>query len=130
MSHTLHKIGVSSQIGVYSDATEVGPNQRWLFTAGTPGLHPDGTLPPDITGQSKQAWENIMAILEKAGMEVTDIVKVTTSLLDAKYVGDYANVRKAYLKGYEPAFMLQIIPGLIWPEVLVEIEVIAARKVD
>ncbi|CAM2157258.1 2-iminobutanoate/2-iminopropanoate deaminase [Pararobbsia alpina] len=130
MSHTLHKIGVSSQIGVYSDATEVGPNQRWLFTAGTPGLHPDGTLPPDITGQSQQAWENIMAILNKAGMDVTDIVKVTTSLLDAKYVGDYAKVRKEFLKGYEPAFMLQIIPGLIWPEVLVEIEVIAAKKAD
>jgi enamine deaminase RidA (YjgF/YER057c/UK114 family) len=127
MSHRLHKIGVASQIGVYSDATEVGPNQRWLFTAGTPGLHPDGTLPPDIEGQSKQAWENIVAILKNADMDVTDIVKVTTSLLDAKYVGEYAKVRKDYLKGHEPAFMLQIIPGLIWPEVLVEIEVIAAK---
>ncbi len=28
-----------------SDAIEVAPNVRWLVTAGTPGLAPDGTLP-------------------------------------------------------------------------------------
>jgi enamine deaminase RidA (YjgF/YER057c/UK114 family) len=127
MPHTLHKIGVASQIGVYSDATEVAPNQRWLYSAGTPGLAPDGTLPPDIIGQSQQAWENILAILDKAEMAVTDIVKVTTSLTSADYIKDYAKVRAEFLRGYEPAFMLQIIPGLVRPEMLVEIEIIAAR---
>jgi 2-iminobutanoate/2-iminopropanoate deaminase len=129
MPHTLHKIGVASQIGVYSDATEVGPNQRWLFTAGTPGLSPEGDLPADITGQSKQAWINVMAILAKANMGIQDIVKVTTSLTSADYIRDYAKVRGEFLQGYEPAFMLQIIPGLIRPEMMVEVEIIAAKTV-
>ena len=38
MSHTIHDIGVASQIGKYSDAIEVGANLRWLVTSGTPGL--------------------------------------------------------------------------------------------
>jgi enamine deaminase RidA (YjgF/YER057c/UK114 family) len=129
MSHKLHKIGVASQIGVYSDATEVQPNQRWLYTAGTPGLAPNGEIADDIVGQSKQAWLNVMAILKKADMEVTDIVKVTTSLTSDAYIRDYAKVRAEFLQGYEPAFMLQIIPGLVRPNILVEIEIIAAKVV-
>ena len=35
MSHTIHDIGVASQIGTYSDAIETGPNLRWLLTSGT-----------------------------------------------------------------------------------------------
>jgi len=38
MAHTIHDVGVASQIGLYSDAIEVQPNLRWLMTSGTPGL--------------------------------------------------------------------------------------------
>ena len=38
MTHTIHDVGVASQIGAYSDALEAGPNLRWLMTSGTPGL--------------------------------------------------------------------------------------------
>jgi hypothetical protein len=36
-------------------------------------------------------------------------------------------VRKEFLGDVEPAFMLQIWSGLIKPDVLVEIEIVAAR---
>ncbi|MEI6001642.1 RidA family protein [Paraburkholderia bengalensis] len=127
MTHTLHKIGIASQIGVYSDAVEIAPNQRWLYTAGTPGLAPDGTLAEDIVEQSKQAWRNVISLLDRAGMTVRDIVKVTTTLTDEKYIRDYAQVRANVLQGYEPAFMLQIMPALVRPEFLVEIEIVAAK---
>jgi 2-iminobutanoate/2-iminopropanoate deaminase len=127
MSHTLHKINVASQIGVYSDAVEVQPNQRWLYTAGTPGLAPDGSLPDGIVEQSKQAWSNVLALLDKAGMSILDIVKVTTTLTSEAYIRDYAKVRADFLHGYGPAFMLQIMPALVRPEFLVEIEIIAAK---
>jgi|SRR6516162_7108674 hypothetical protein len=38
MYHTIHDIGVASQIASYSDAIEVNPKLRWLLTSGTPGL--------------------------------------------------------------------------------------------
>jgi len=79
--HTRRDVGVARQIGTYSDAIEVAPGQRWLFSAGTPGLTADGTLPPDITGQAEIAWTHILAMLERASMTVHHLVKVTHCLL-------------------------------------------------
>src|SRR6516225_12229285 len=84
MAHTIHDIGVASQIGSYSDAIEAKPNLRWLITSGTPGLAVNGDgLPKDITGQAELAWQHIIGILGKANMSVTDIVKVTQYLTRA-----------------------------------------------
>ena len=41
MTHKIHDIGVAKQIGAYSDAYEVAPNARWLFSSGTAGLSLD-----------------------------------------------------------------------------------------
>ena len=76
MNHMIHDIGVASQIGAYSDAIEVKPNQRWLLTSGTPGLSQSGELPDEISGQAKLAWEHIDRMLQLAGMTMADIVKV------------------------------------------------------
>jgi len=59
MTNAIHDIGIARQIGTYSDAIEVPANARWLFTAGTPGLAEDGTLPSDITAQAELAWQHI-----------------------------------------------------------------------
>ena len=49
MTHRIHDVGVAARIGKYGDAIEVAPNQRWLFTSGTPGMDEKGEFPPDIT---------------------------------------------------------------------------------
>jgi enamine deaminase RidA (YjgF/YER057c/UK114 family) len=36
-------------------------------------------------------------------------------------------VRYKFLEDARPAFMLLVVPQLVWPETLVEIEVIAAK---
>ena len=90
MAHTIHDIGVASQIGSYSDAVEAGPNLRWLLTSGTPGLSVNGKLPKDITGQAELAWEHILRMLDKAGMTVADVLKVTQYLTRAEDIPSYA----------------------------------------
>jgi 2-iminobutanoate/2-iminopropanoate deaminase len=128
MAHTIHDIGVASQIGSYSDTIEAKPNLRWLMTSGTPGLTVNGDgLPKDITGQAELAWQHIIGILGKAGMTVADIVKVTQYLTRADDIAAYAKVRTRYLGQARPAAMLLIIPQLVWPEILVEVEIIAAK---
>jgi 2-iminobutanoate/2-iminopropanoate deaminase len=127
MTNKIHDIGVARQIGTYSDAVEAPANSRWLITAGTPGLASNGTLPADITGQAEIAWSNIVAILEKAGMAVGDIVKVTQYLLHATDIPAYAKVRAKFLGEARPASMLLIVPALVRPEFLLEIEVQAAK---
>jgi enamine deaminase RidA (YjgF/YER057c/UK114 family) len=127
MSHLIHNIGVSHQIGKYSDAIEVQADVRWLFTSGTPGLEANGGLPVDIAGQTELAWKHILRILEKANMGVSDVVKVTQYLTRAEDIAAYAKVRSRFLGDAEPASMLLVIPQLVRPGFLVEVEVIAAK---
>jgi 2-iminobutanoate/2-iminopropanoate deaminase len=124
-----HDIGVASQIGTYSDGVEVPPGQRWLYTAGTPGLALDGTFPGDIAGQAEIAWTHIVSLLERADMTVHDLVKVTQYLLHAGDIRPYAAVRSRFLGTARPASMLLIVPALVRPEFLLEIEVVAAKAV-
>lgn len=129
MPHKIISAGVAQQIGTYSDAIEAAPGLRWLFTAGTPGLGLDGVLPKDITAQAEQAWKHILTMLEKAGMRVQDLVKVTHYLTDAKDIPAYVKVRAKYLGEARPASMLIVLTpgGLVRPEFLLEIEAIAAK---
>jgi 2-iminobutanoate/2-iminopropanoate deaminase len=127
MKHTIHDIGVARQIGAYSDAIEVGPNLRWLLTSGTPGLATDGDLPKDISGQTELAWKHVISMLERAGMTVADIVKVTQYLTRAEDIAAYGKVRTRFLGDVRPAAMLLVIPQLVRPEFLVEVEVVAAK---
>ena len=127
MTHKIHDIGVASQIGAYSDAIEAGPNLRWLMTSGTPGLSTIGELPKDIAGQADLAWKHIARMLDRAGMTVADIVKVTQYLIRAEDIPAYAKVRSTFLRDARPASMLLVVPQLVRPEFLLEVEVIAAK---
>jgi 2-iminobutanoate/2-iminopropanoate deaminase len=120
-------IGVARQIGAYSDGVEAPASARWVFTAGTPGIMPDGSYPQGITAQAEQAWKNILAILAEAGMGVKDLVKVTHYLVRQEDIKDYVAVRARYLGDARPASMLTIVPALVKPEMLVEIEAVAAK---
>ena len=127
MNHTIHDIGVGRQIAAYSDAIEVGPNLRWLLTSGTPGLATDGDLPKNISGQAELAWKHVISMLERAGMTVADIVKVTQYLTRAEDIAAYGKVRTRFLGDVRPAAMLLVIPELVRREFLVEVEIVAAK---
>ena len=128
MPHSVHDIAIAKQIGAYSDAIEVAPGLRWLFTAGTPGLERSGKLPSDITGQAEIAWTHIIALLASAGMNVHDLVKVTHYLVRAEDIPAYVKVRARFLGDVRPASMFLLTPALVRPEFLLEIEAIAAKR--
>jgi 2-iminobutanoate/2-iminopropanoate deaminase len=119
--------GVAAQIGLYSDGVEVPSQARWLYTAGTPGLRPDGTLPETFEEQVEQTWRNILTILESASMGVEDIVKVTQYLMRREDIQANAAARNRFLDGARPTSMMSVVAGLVRPEFLVEIEVYAAK---
>jgi enamine deaminase RidA (YjgF/YER057c/UK114 family) len=58
---------------------------------------------------------------------VHDLVKVTHYLLNADDIPAYVKVRSRYLGDARPASMLLIVPGLVRPEFLLEVEAIAAK---
>jgi 2-iminobutanoate/2-iminopropanoate deaminase len=66
-------------------------------------------------------------MLERAGMTVADIVKVTQYLTRAEDIAAYGKVRTRFLGDVRPAAMLLVIPQLVRPEFLVEVEIVAAK---
>jgi 2-iminobutanoate/2-iminopropanoate deaminase len=127
MTHGLHGVGVAARIGKYGDAIEVAPNQRWLFTSGTPGMDEKGEFPPDITRQAELAWGHILKMLKSADMSVADLVKITQYLTRPEDIPAYVQVRTRILGEARPASMLMVVAGLPRPEFLLEIDAVAAR---
>jgi 2-iminobutanoate/2-iminopropanoate deaminase len=118
-------VGVAAQIGHYSDAVRVPAGYDQIIVSGTPGLAADGTLPADMTGQATLAWRNVEKILDAAGASLGDIVAVRQWLTNPDHIADYVAVRSSLLHD-KPAFMLAVIPALVRPGFLVEVEVTAA----
>jgi len=119
-------VGISKQIGKYSDAVEVPRNARWLFISGTPGLTPEGTLPNTFEGQAEQAWKNVLEILKQAGMASEHLVKIVQYLVRAGDIAVYGGVRTRMLGDCRPASMLLVVPALVKPDFLIEVEAYAA----
>lgn len=123
-----HDAGVAKHIGTYSDAVEIGSAQRIIYVSGTPGIDADsGHLPDDFAEQADLAWRNVVNILKRADMGVEDIVKLTQHLIRREDLKIYREIRSRYLGTCAPASMLTLLPGLVWPNMLIELEVVAAK---
>ena len=80
----------------FSDAVRVG---NILYLSGQIGIGPDGKLPDGIDAQTKQAMENIGAVLKRAGVTYADVFHCTAFLADMK---DWPAFNKVYVP-YFPA---------------------------
>jgi enamine deaminase RidA (YjgF/YER057c/UK114 family) len=69
---------IHAPVGRYVHQVEVIGEARTLYLAGQVGMRPDGSVPDDAVEQLGVALENVLANLEAAGFEPTDIVKLTT----------------------------------------------------
>lgn len=111
----------------YSHGMVIPPNARVLHTAGQIGVRPDGSVPATIEEQAEQVWINLLAILRGAGMEVSDIVKLTAFVVGDHNYPAYAAARVRHLGDHKPASTAFCVPQLLRPEWLLEVELIAAR---
>jgi enamine deaminase RidA (YjgF/YER057c/UK114 family) len=64
--------------GQYTQAVEVTGATRTLYVSGQVGVAADGSIPSDAEAQCTLAWRNLQAQLRAAGMEITNLVKITT----------------------------------------------------
>ncbi|WP_329460608.1 RidA family protein [Streptomyces sp. NBC_01497] len=117
--------GISHQIGRYADAVRVPAGYDTIVLSGTPGLTADGTLPESFADEATQAWRNVEAILSQAGAGLSDIISIRQWFISPDDIAAYVPIRTQFIK-HEPASMLAVIPALVWPQIRVEIEVVAA----
>ncbi len=118
--------GVRSPAGRYSHVGEIGPNARLFHLAGQTGTAPDGTIGEGIEEQAALVYRNITTILKECGMGLENLVKVTIFLTSPDYIDAWRGAQKEALGDVVPASTLLIVSRLARPELLVEVEAIAA----
>ena len=83
----------------------------------------------DFIGQMEQALRNIVAVVEAAGGQISDITRLTWYVIDKKeYLAKQAEVGAVYravLGRHFPAMTMVVVAGLIEDLALVEIEATA-----
>lgn len=114
-------------VPTYVNGIEVPPNARWLSVSGQVGVDRSGQVLPTYEEQCAQVWRNIVAILGSAAMEVSDIVKMTAYVVHGQDMAAYGRIRGEFLKGHRPSSTMITVPALLRPEMLIEVEVNAAR---
>ncbi len=84
----------------------------------------------DFVGQVEQALSNVLAVVQAAGGQATDIARLTWYVTDKReYLARLAEVGEAYRRvmgRHFPAMTMVVVAGLIEDEALVEIEATAA----
>ncbi len=118
---------IAAPFSRYSQGIEVPANSRWLHVSGQVGARPDGTLEKGFEAQARRSWSNLVAVLHAAGMGVSDLVKVNVFLTRREDIPASRAVRDEVLVGAQPASTLVIVSGLAHPDLLIEIEAVAAR---
>lgn len=114
--------------GIYAYGVETRAGARVLHISGQVGVSEDGVLPDDFYGQCKQAILNVEAVLRKADMTLADIVKMSFFLVRREDMDMLVEVRKELLDGVRPAITTLFVAGLVSPDWLVEVEVVACAE--
>lgn len=109
-------------IGPYSQAIET---EDLIFVSGQLPVE-NGIMPEDIAAQTRASLNNVKAILEAAGSDLSKVVKTTVFLKD---MGDFAGMNEVYASFFtEPyparaCFEVAKLPK----DAKVEIEAIAVK---
>lgn len=109
----------------YAQALEVTGASRLLFISGQVPEDAAGGLPEGFEAQARQAWANVLAQLEAAGLGVANLAKVTIFLARREDAMANRAVRQDVLGAHQPALTV-IVTGIFDTRWLLEIEAVAA----
>jgi len=114
--------------GVYSHQVEIQGPERLLVISGQVGARPDGTIPEDPLEQLDLVLENIARNLHAAGMDFTDVLKISYFLVGEIDLPQLREKMRERFRGHAPCSTLLYVAGLASPAYRVEIEVWAGRE--
>jgi enamine deaminase RidA (YjgF/YER057c/UK114 family) len=118
---------VHPPLGRYVHQIEVTGESRLLFLSGQIGIALDGTVPTDPVEQLGLALENVVRNLEAAGLETTDLVKLTTYVVgEMDAAGRRAQLDRV-LGTHLTTSTLVFVAALARPEYKVEVDAWATR---
>ena len=115
----------------YSHAVSVAGPAKLVYISGQISLGPDGEVigKGDMRRQCEQVFENLATVLRASGAGWGDVIKMNAYMVGMtdENVALFREVRARYLTtGQVPASTFVGIARLVRPELLIEVEVVAA----
>jgi reactive intermediate/imine deaminase len=111
----------------YTHIVEVTGPTKTIYISGQIAFDKDGKLvgAGDMKAQAEQVFKNLQAALEAAGAKFTDVVKMNSYITDMSKIQAVRDVRARYFGEVTPASTFVQVAGLVRPDLLLEIEVVA-----
>ncbi|MBN8992817.1 MAG: RidA family protein [Rhizobiales bacterium] len=115
----------------YSQIADVSPG-RLVFIAGQTAVDRDGNVvgKNDFAAQAEQVFANLTVALQASGCTAANLVKLTVFLTEMDNLGRYREARNRFFATVTPpaapAVTLVEVSKLYGPDLLIEIEAIAA----
>lgn len=106
----IHTEKAPAAVGPYSQATTAN---GMLFVSGQLGIIPDeGKLANGFEAQTKQALENLKAIVEEAGSSLEKVLAVDVFVTDMGKFADLNGIYAEYFSNHKPARAAIEVGGL------------------
>lgn len=118
---------IHDPVGPYSHQIEIKGGERMLVLAGQVGMRQDGSVPEDPLEQMEVALENILSNLRAAGMDVTDLVKLTYYAVDPIDPTRRRELIVSKFQGHRPCSTWLYVAGLANPIYRIEIDAWASK---
>lgn len=115
----------------YAQAVEVRTGTHTLHCAGQAAIDAAGRPchAGNMPAQAAMAFDNLLAVLERAGYTAADVVRLNYYVTDtvAFFAGYPAIVERLQALGCRPASTLLQVAGLAFTDLMIEIEAVAVR---
>jgi len=112
----------------YTHIVEVTGPGKTIYISGQIAFDKDGNVvgAGNMKAQAEQVFKNLQAALDAVGAKFSDVVKMNTYITDMEQAPAVREVRARYFGDTTPASTLVQVVHLVRPELMLEIEVIAA----
>ncbi len=108
---------------VYSSGVDAGD---YVYISGQGPRRPDGSLPPTFSGQATQAFDNVKAVVEAAGLTLNHVVYIQVYLED---VGSYDELNRVFAEFFGKTAPARAVLGVARiPESPLQISAVAVRS--
>lgn len=103
------------------------PGCRVVWTSGQVGLDAEGKAASGWEAQTRRAFQNLSSALNAGGATWNDVVKLTFFVVDTSALDVVRAVRDEFVdRERPPTSSLVQVAGLFRPDLLIEIEAVAA----
>src|SRR5690625_1477221 len=125
MMKEIHTAKAPAAVGPYSQAIQAGD---YIYASGQLGVDPKSKeLVSGVENQTKQALDNMKAVLTEAGVDFNDVVKFTIYLASMDDFSTVNEIYASYLQKPYPARVCVEVSRLPM-DALVEMDAIAYKK--